>query len=345
LVSDRKKGIFIGNILVTKIILSFLFHNQHQPFVKNSMNIKIRKIDYSTTLLDCDSCKSLPKKAPMVVIERQYRPSLPQLNGFCINPLNPQEIVYSEMIEDFHIGFTDNIYYFNLKNRQRRLLTTGLLSGQPRWHRNGWILLPFRYRIAKIKANGEHLTELTSYESNAGAVWNPKGNQFAFYHETPNRTLHIADANNGKRLETISALPKYDNWLDWSKPHGFVQQNQNGNIIGYNPQTQQQELFVLNQGYCAGFCWLDDARTMVFANYAGLFVTNTVTKQVKKIQCGCQTVQYSHPEYVPQHRKIYALKAVSMVTDPPKNNHVLTTTFLVKMNLDGSDEQIIDLPQ
>jgi hypothetical protein len=102
---------------------------------------------------------------------------------------------------------------------------------------------------------------------------------------------------------------------------------------------------VPNRAPCDGFCWLDDDKSIVFATNLGLFVTNTVTKQLKKIQCVCETIQYSDPVYVPQQRKIYAVKAVSEVTDPPRNNHVLTTTFLVKMNLDGSDEQVIDLPK
>jgi hypothetical protein len=124
-----------------------------------------------------------------------------------------------------------------------------------------------------------------------------------------------------------------------------VRQLKDGSILAYDMEAQKTHLLVSAQGSCAGFCWLDDFKTMVFATHSGLFITNTQTRQIKKIACSCESVNYESPVYEPKKQKLYVLKALTKVIDPPYNNSVLTTVYLVQMNLDGSEEQIIELPK
>jgi hypothetical protein len=314
-----------------------------------SMNIAIKDIDYTTLTLDCTDCLPLPARAKGVVIERQSRYALPRVASVAINPNNNQEMIYAELIEEERQGFLHVVYHYNLGTRQRRLLLPpsewSVLGGQISWHPNNWVLIPYRYRILKMKPNGDRLTLITKYESSTGAVWHPEGNKIAYYKDMSNEELWIVSAKEGRLLERVPFLPAHYDLFNWTKPKAFVRQRVDGSIMAYDIEAKKPQLLVAAQGSSAGFCWLDDYKTMVFATDSGLFITNTQSKQIKKMACSCQSVQYEFPVYVPKKRKIYVLKAVSMVTDPPRNNSVLTTVYLVQMNLDGSEEQIIELPK
>jgi hypothetical protein len=175
------------------------------------MNRAIKDIDYTTLPLDCSDCLPLPLRAKGLIIRRNYRSTLPQVVSVTLNPNNNQEMIYAELIEEEQLGAVHVVYHYNLRTHQRRLVVPpsegSVLGGHISWHPNNWVLIPYRYRLFKVKPNGDRLTLLTTYESATGAVWHPEGTQMAYYKDKFNEALLIARAKDGHLLETVPFLP------------------------------------------------------------------------------------------------------------------------------------------
>jgi hypothetical protein len=335
-------------------ILSLVFGGlltscQHKPLndMPKPSPFKI-SINYEDTAMDCSHCKPIPSPArELGVVRVDWLQAYPTYLEFAVNPKNSNEIVYYQVDRVFKVDMWDlinSVYYYNLKTKNKKRLYTGQLHGKPHWNSSGWVLISQDGQVWKWHPDGSNVLFPANVRINCGAVLNPDGTQFAY----PDRQdgFTIADAHNGQLLSRIPYRPLETAYLEWPKPDTLTLQPLNGAVLSQGLKSNQSTLLVPNHwGWGLGFCWLNDSKTMVFSTLTGLYITNTKTKQVKKIKCACQSIRYDCPIYVPQLHKIYALRVETQAINPPQNAPIMTQKKLVSMNIDGSEEQVIDLPQ
>jgi hypothetical protein len=332
--------------ILTLVVGGFFASCQHQPLseMPKPSPFTIR-INYEDTAINCSHCKPISQ---LDVIRVDWKQAYPYYLKFAVNPNNSNEIVYYQVAEVFKVDMWDRIFtahYYNLKTKQKKILYTGHLDGAPQWHSNGWVLIARGGQVWKWHPDSSSMLFPADVRINCSAVWNPNGTQFGYLDRQSSFT--IGDAQNGQSLNPISN-PQLDMpYLVWSHPDTLTLQQQNGAVVTYHLKSNQFGLLVPNRwGWGQGFCWLNDSKTMIFSTYTGLYITDTQTKQVKKIKCACATVDYRCPVYVPKRHQIYALRVENEAPNPPTPiMTIMTHTKLVKMNIDGSEEQVIDLPQ
>jgi hypothetical protein len=308
--------------------------------------ITIKDINYSTAPLDCGACQPLPQ--PVGGNKgASYTNQTAAFLGLTINPNNSNEIVYTRVID-----FINKVYYFNLKTKVHQLLYSGYIYGTPRWHSTGWLLLATYDTLLnerclyKVKPTEGILHLLGHYDTETGATWNDTGDKVAFYPYKKRGTLYIIDAQTGAFIDSVLNIPAFYSFFDWTKPNLLTRQSGSGSIVTHHLLHQTQALIFEGQGTPGGFTWLDDDKSMIVSTATGLYITNTETQQTKKLKCACQSLDYSYPVYGRQHFKIYAIRQTLMIGNPPRNNtNIQVYNDLVQMNLDGSEERVIELPQ
>lgn len=332
--------------MYTLVLLSLHIAScRHYPITSPNlyMETPMLNIDYSVDTLNCNGCTEIPLP-PIQLNYKQidYQPIAPLLRGLGVHPNNQAEIVYTKIVWGQAVMST---FVYNQHTKENKKIDDGIVDGCPRWHSNNWILLAKRDAIYKTKSTGERLSKLIDYESNTGCTWNQEGTQFAFYPYPNNSLLHIADLKTLNITDSLAGEPAFYSFFDWQHPFFFTRQRSDGSIIGLNVHNRTRQQLVDAKGSPTGFCWLNDSTTMIVTTMQGLFITNTMTKQIKKIRCACGTSYYKYPIYSPQEHKIFAIKVISHSANSPMNTVVQTSTQLVKMNIDGKNEVIIDIPQ
>jgi hypothetical protein len=314
------------------------------PIIPNkSLNANPILVDYDGEPLNCTECTEVASPPnDLIITQIDYQQTPPYIRGFSINPQNNAEIVYTKIV----FGQVKmNTFIFNWKTNANRLLDEGIIIGCPRWHSNDWILLPKQGRVCKIKSNGDSLSSILSYASNTGSSWNQAGDKIAFYPYSDNQSVvHFADMK-GRITDSLMGEPAYDSYFDWGQINRFTRQRVDGSIIDMNTHTRMRQMLVESQGTPNGFCWLNDQKTMIVATNQGLFITDTFTKKIKKIRCSCASVYYQYPIYAEKYHKIFAIKAVVNSVNPPFNTQIMTCKKIVMMNVDGTHEEVIEIPK
>lgn len=315
---------------------------KHYPTLSPHLAQPMVSIDYSVDTLQCNHCLEVPIPPSNLAYKQiDYQQTPPILRALGMNPNDNRELMYTQIVFGKSVM---NTFSFNSGTQETKLVDEGITFGAPKWHANDWILLAKADAIYKVKSNGAQLSKLMDYTSNTGCTWNPDGTQFAFYPYANNSLLQIADLS-GKITDSLLGEPAYASFFDWSHPSFFARQRTDGSIVGLNPQNRTRELFVEPLGQPNGFCWLEDHATMVVATMQGLFITNTSTKQIKKIRCACSSTYYKDPLYAAQQHKIFAIKVTAHSANPPNNTKIIVSTSIVKMNLDGTHEEVIEIPK
>jgi hypothetical protein len=326
------------------LVSCILFVACHHKPVDISMAIPPTtiEINYNQEALDCTNCTEIP--APQIAhTEIRYWEQQPRFRGgWCLNPNNYQEILYSQIVAS---NPPLNTFILNWKTQKRTLLWKEMTYGKPSWHPNNWILVSKPGYLYKIKPDGSELTLLNRYKANTGGTWNHAGDRYAFYAESENDELVLADTQSGRALRQVSGEPAFHYFFDWSKPNLFARQRVDGTIVGYNTvDSQRALLYKKTNGSPEGFCWLSDFKTMAVATTSGLYLTNTKTGQVKRLKCCCGTLRYSYPQYAAAVNKLMALKTITYPSDA-RNLDLIVIEQIVMMNLDGSNGEIIPIPK
>ncbi len=310
--------------------------------------ITIKDIDYSIAPPHCEDCPPFPRPVGgNKGINRTFITT--PLAGLTINPKDGDEIAYI-CFPTYHI---QKICYFNLKTKEHRCLYSGDVHNRAglKWHSTGWILFAAyddgKRSFYKVKPSGASLHAFAPSDDERCATWNDTGDKIAIYGaKKHNRKLSIIDVSTGELQDSFLENVIYPYFWDWTKPHLFTLQHANGSISTYNRITRSHELLFEKQNSACGFTGLGDDKTLIVALLEGIYLLNTATQQFLKIKCAHGNHYYQYPVYAPQNYKIYAIREITQMGNPPRNNTNLQISCeLVQMNLDGSEEIIIDLPK
>lgn len=255
------------------------------------------------------------------------------------NPNNPDEIVL--LINDYNKSVF-GLYYFNLRINQKKLLYNKRVNFQPKWGRNGWILFCSNdNQIWKVKPNGDSLTQLTFFGANYSPEWNKSSDKFltsTFINDKYHQIIfdpwgNILDditncggSNSSWQHDSLIAFLSAA-WLAYTVPS-----NCNPFIL--------KDMSKSSNGGTGGVMWMSNYK-IVYAINDGLFIYDIIKGTEDKIKITCNSRYYVFLSYSSISNKIIASKVERNLIN---SNTLYVKSYLVTMNIDGTDEKEIIIP-
>lgn len=212
------------------------------------------------------------------------------------------------------------------------------------WSLTDWIIFnQTLYNIWKIKSDGSGLIQLTSLGENFSPVWKPDGQFFLYYTTTGGFFPIIAD-ENGTPVDTININATM---YSWSTNDVILHSTNYQSIavmalynIGDHTLTPLTEI-----PYYGVVEWLPDNINFIARRDSDgtLWKINTQTGETTLIKepCGDKYL-YGSFSVSPDGTKLLMERIDAIMVD---SFHYKINNDIVLMNIDGSNEQIIELPQ
>lgn len=269
----------------------------------------------------------------------------------CFNPKNSSEIVFVKQGQ-----LSEQLVKYNMATKEKKILYTGRVFFQPKWSSTGWIIFSGTgNQIWKIKDDGSNLTQLTFKDRNFYPEWAPDGKRFC-YGKIIDTVLNgrntalgvgiIADENG----YTISEMDYTQNLgigiiSFWDKSNTILGGSINNSILFYNPDSKQTRSYNLNfcddiySLYCTS---AKDSNQFFLSSKGGIFNFNTHTNSYSCIAKNCDSRTYIFFSYSELSNKII----VDCAHNTPNydKGEIYQKNVLYLMNEDGSDKQLIDIP-
>ncbi len=297
--------------------------------------------------IECNSCDCQP--IPPSPSEWGYSFLI---GGFDIqsasfNPNNDNELVYSVK------NYSENsfgIFKYDLTTQESVQIYSGDFHFNIDWGANDWIIFnrPGGY-IWKIQSNGESLTQLTFLGGATSAQWNSTADSIIFRKNWENISVIIDE--NGVGLDTLpepfSALGQA-----WNHPRyisgtslGFLTLKDLRDSTITNIHNLSNDLSIYNG--CedevvgtGGVVWEND--NIYYSHSLGVFKSDINGTSPVLIKESCSTKKYFSPSINKSKNKLLFVKRNQKVVGEAENT-LLTTKELVTMNLDGSDETVLEV--
>lgn len=284
----------------------------------------------------CD-CVELPRiEGPSVGYEFYTHDSASFSRPFP-NPNNADEFLF------VHHSRLDILYTYNVKSKLKKKLLEGRILFVPKWGKKDWILVTREdEKIWKIKSNGDSLRLLSSTAANYVPEWNQTCDKIIFYKESNNPYSYIMN-EQGSLMDSV--LFKAQVGGDWNHSSGFfIQQGfvANGNIYMTDVVNKKPIVEIpVDNGDPLGVTWINNQKIFA-ATMNGLYLVDVPQKASQKLKCACGTKYYLFPRYWEKRNKIIAER----VTLTRLQRHdVKVEQYIVMMNIDGTQEEIIDIPK
>lgn len=268
----------------------------------------------------------------------------------CINPNDPNEFCY--LYKNSNNSALNGLYKYTISTGVKQQLTTGLsLFNQPKWGKNGWILLNVisggDREIYKIKANGDSLTQVTTGKPDLFPEWNADCSKIIFnraaYLGSPNSQIFIAD-KNGVILDSISnqyfnlgSCNKFNELAcpPKSRLHFGVTRidlASKAETLLYNPADESNSI--------QGLFWHPNGEKVYFTTlYGGLYSLNQYTKDLAMLKGFCGTKRYSHISIAGNGSFIL----VERIDGRVQNCEPYFKSTIYKVSIDGKSEEKITM--
>jgi len=251
------------------------------------------------------------------------------------NPNNDNEFLYVTTCA----GVT-NIMKYNLLDKSKTQIWSGAPWSRPRWGKKDFILFGRNdANIYRIKSNGDSLTQLTSLGNIHHPNWNINGDKFLAFTEASNLYSFIFDLN-GNLIDTIDF--GFTNECTFQNPN-YIVSNNSDNVMFYNLNTNSIEYQIdysyLNSNGGGSIFWLNNSE-VIFSHTNGLNKLSIPSLKNHNFKNSCNSKQYSTGDINSSKTKmIWASSNLKYVN----NSTLIFKSRINIMNVDGSDEQEIDL--
>jgi len=286
---------------------------------------------------NAETCDCVPLSSSNVGVFDQYVQGEKYYLWPQFNPNNDDEIIYVEPSP----GNIKLLYKLNLITLEKTLIFQGVMSYEPSWGFDDWILLNLMdYQIWKIKSDGTQLTQVTSNGAWFHPEWSSTEDKFIAYQGYINNNLYpgkIWDIN-GTIIDSFEWSPTVGSWRH-PLYYGGVS---TGKVIVIDPFSNQ---FIStlntdpNKSYNS-FNWISGSEALL-TNIDGMYRYNIYTKDITKLKCSCSSRRYIGGTTNSSNTKIIYQLAVLTRID---GGTVKEERELVIMNFDGTDEEIIAVP-
>lgn len=311
------------------------FEPQVVPIPNDSLVIDERCIDYDSLLMDC-------------VVGPFYNDLSPAFKFPAINPNNPMEFAY----------YVDKkVYKYDMVSNTKTLLAENIwVIERMDWGAQGWITFstysPAKWKVWLLKDDGTELKQLTFGERDLGPQFNYNGEQLIYGETQPLSESRLFIINlEGLKLDSFCRTKGTDcyswDFCSWSKDEKLFAAPNNGITIYDLEGKPTQTPFKAGQDVAdiPDIEWLSDNENILFIttygnNFGTIYKVNVNTEEVTMIKEGCENRFYTNLTISPDGDFMLVQKGTANVDGCDVN----ITWRIVKMDLNGENEEIISLP-
>ncbi len=314
-----------------------------------------------STLLSCKKDKdedalvsTTCEEDSMSVTHFQY-PLVSYLTG---NPNNSDEIAF---LRDKFASTCckQEIVVYNMSTKTIKSIYEGTLTAFD-WGKNGWIIFNDEdgQQVFKILPTGDSLTQVTTYGHNGYPKWNRQGTAFICNYSSPtydSSGIRIY-SENGELMNDDLYWISYFTWhhdsLIVTPSQDFDMQNATINLSVLRDAQPSlipfRYIIYLNQPGIVHSCeWIDDNRMAVTLD-KGLYIINFSSPNPPYIESNIQLVEETcvstgyNGVTVDRFSNKLLLERYWLETNA--FDQVIRHTHFVRMNFDGTNEEIIEIP-
>ncbi len=279
----------------------------------------------------------------------------PIITSITVNPNNPDEFAFVKKADSTSCC-KKSLMIFNMATKELRLVYEGAVEF-PDWSKKNWILFENYddYKFYKIKSNGDSLTQCLNPISSHRFRWNSEGDKFIYgFYENGDLGVHICD-EDGAISQTYESnfSTKFDTWRHDSllaSADNYYPYDSNTYINVFTPievmnsSSYHAKAIIFGGEVGRGCDWIDN-EILVVATSNGIYkvnFANPMVGEVEKIfEKNCNSSTYKNPCIVRQTKKVILQRTDFEITG---KNQATAHTSLVSMNLDGTNEETIEIP-
>lgn len=268
-----------------------------------------------------------------------------QLRNPSFNPNDANEIMF---VRESTGSQDKQIYIYNLVSKSKELIYDGEVLGRPRWGRNDYIIFyKMGGHIWKIRSDGEGLTSLNIPMPIYHPQWNSEGVKFAAnapISQASNRLIIFDE--EGEVLDSTE-IPRA-----FSSPSSYEREDvlvirQVEEIIFFDLDNETvldtyypQANFDNSTGFGGNIFWLD-SNNLILGNRDGIHQISYPELQNIHLVKGCTDRVYSWGSLNSSKTKMVWEIYEREINE--NKTHINVKRYLVIMDLDGGNEQRLDI--
>jgi len=251
------------------------------------------------------------------------------------NPDNPDEFIYNTYSEiRKHVLSTGDDIMICTQTQ------VGGVAYEASWGKAGLIVfIAGPYKIYTVEPDGSNLTLRSATGTHGNVFWDYTGTKIVYTNAIDDPHTYIIDTV-GNLLYTVPNGLWLD-YLDWSL-------NSNTILYKYNLKLWQTDSLFTNPiqimappPYCMDATWINDQEIM-WTNGNNIYKGNIQTQQFSLFKEGCNGRYYQSITVSTDKQKIIFASSRLRFEEP---NRLISWQELYIMNIDGTNEQLIPLPQ
>lgn len=306
---------------------------------KDKISNECRDIDYSP----------LYQYGPITQIVKKFEGEVLRAPSF--NPNNDNEILF---MRNKPSSSNQQLYIYNLTNQSKVLIYEGQILGKPSWGKNDYILFyTLGGHIWKIRSDGQDLTYLNNPVEVYHPQWSSLGTKFAAnapIYQAPNQLIIFDE--NGMVLDSLP-LPISPNYVErFTSQSSFEREDilvlrRSSQITFFDTENEvildtyyTQVGFEYETGSGGNIFWLDSTK-LIYGNRDGIHQITYPGLQNTHLVKGCTDKVYSSGSLNSSKTKI--VWGVGEEEVKGDQLYVLVRNYLVLMNVDGSNEQRLEI--
>jgi hypothetical protein len=262
------------------------------------------------------------------------------------NPSNPNEFAYLYVKDE---GVIVEMRLHNLSNGTDNVICNKAPYYMLRFSLHGHLLFNWvDNQPWSVKTDGDSLRQLTSQPyMSLYPDWTDNGNAFIYYSDggVGNSRFIKAD-NNGNTIDTLNFITIIETLPHVCSPDGKYIAISVGTTQKYIYDLQLETLkIVTHADYNSATYFMSfstNGNKLVWVTNEGVHLTDISSEQTYIVKQSCESKQYSHASISSDEQTIIAMRSDKLIIDP---NTLYLETNIVRMDVDGSNEQLILLPQ
>jgi Tol biopolymer transport system component len=220
------------------------------------------------------------------------------------------------------------------------------------WGAQGWITFStINWKVWILKEDGTELKQLTFGSRDLVPIFLDDGAWLVYSKTEPIETSQIVKLN--VNAIGIDSFCRIEGWCSWDYCSFNAQTEEfaaprNGVALYNKGGIELKRTFVAgtNVADIPDIEWLPDNENILFItrygnNQGTIYKVNSVTDELNMVKEGCENRFYNDLAISPDGTFMLAQKGTAVVEDCDIN----TTWQIVKMDLDGNNEEVIDLSE
>lgn len=321
---------FKWSILILMLCVAACIHEPIEPPVV-TLPYEEPCVDYDSLLMNCE-------------IGPFYNDLSPSYFFPTINPNNPNEFAYYS---------NKQVFKYDRTSKTRTLLADNIrVIGRMDWGARGWIAFStISWKVWILKDDGSELMQITFGSRDLGPKFLDEGDWLVYSETEPIENSQIVKLDIN--AIGVDSFCRIEGWCSWDYCSYNVNSERfaaprNGVAIYDKDGVELKRTFIAGTDVAdiPDIEWLPDNENILFItrygnNQGTIYKVNSVTDELTMIKEGCENRFYNDLAISPDGTFMLAQKGTAVVDGCDIN----TTWQIVKMDLDGNNEEVIQLTE